>query len=194
MNASDPLLYHLEWDVALEVLFTIIVLSFLVERALSLLFEHRLYDSKFGGKGLSEPIALVVSVLVARHCEFDALAILMRLSENHWLGYLVTGGIVAGGSKASIKLFHDLLDIRSTYDRRKEELMQQGMTRKQAAEQAARETRTTKETKQEQDVANQTNERAKTKGTTNQSAKRTDPATEQPSDNDGTQQATKDPA
>jgi hypothetical protein len=37
----DPNLYHLDWERTLEVLATIIVLAFVVERALSLLFENR---------------------------------------------------------------------------------------------------------------------------------------------------------
>ena len=30
---------------------------------------------------------------------------------------LLTAGVVAGGSKASVKLFHDVLDVRSTAER-----------------------------------------------------------------------------
>ena len=129
----EPLLYELEWDMALEVLFTLVLLSFFVERALSLLFEHPAYDARFGGKGLTEFIAVVVSVLVVRYVDFDALAVLMRRDGNDWLGFVITGAIVAGGSKGSIKLFHDLLDVRSGYMRRKAELMKHGADRETAA-------------------------------------------------------------
>jgi hypothetical protein len=37
--------------------------------------------------------------------------------ETTWWGYLVTAAVVAGGSKASIKLFHDLLQVKSTAQR-----------------------------------------------------------------------------
>ncbi len=136
----EPLLYHLEWDVALEVLFTIIVLSFFAERALSLVFEHRLYVAWFDGWGLKEFIAFAVSYFVVRYCEFDALAILLRREEAETFGYVVTGAIVAGGSKASIKLFHDLMDARSSYSKRVEELKKQGATQMEAVKQASVET------------------------------------------------------
>lgn len=38
----DPALFRIDWEVLAEVLATIIVLSFFVERALSIVFEHRL--------------------------------------------------------------------------------------------------------------------------------------------------------
>lgn len=125
----EPLLFQLEWDVALEVLFTIVLLSSFVERALSLVFEYRWYDANLGGKGVTEVIALVFSVLVVSYVDFDALAIIMRRDGNDWLGFIVTGAIVAGGSKASIKLFHDLLNVRSSYMRQRNELMAKGVDR-----------------------------------------------------------------
>lgn len=117
----DPLFFHLEWDVLVEVLFAIIVLSFFVERSLSLVFEHRFYLRFAKNLGLKEPIALIASVVVARYCEFDALSILLRREENDLLGYVVTGAVIAGGSKASIKLFHDVFKAKSsTYDKVKQ--------------------------------------------------------------------------
>jgi hypothetical protein len=136
----EPMLFRLEWDVTLEVLFTVSGLAFFSERALSLLFEHRRYETRFGGRGPSELIAYAVSVLIVWYCEFDALAILMQHEANAWPGYLITGAMVAGGSKASINLFHDLLDVRSTYERRKQTLINAGATRKVASEMAAHDT------------------------------------------------------
>jgi len=130
----EPLLYHLEWDVALEVLFTIILLSFFLERALSVIFEHRLFVKWLDGRGIKEIVAVVASIGAIRYCEFDALAILMRLESNSWIGYAITGAIVAGGSKASIKLFHDLLNARGSYSRAVVQYMQEGRTRDEALE------------------------------------------------------------
>mgnify|MGYP006280759889 FL=1 len=39
----DPNLFHIDFEQLMEVLLTIIVLSFLVERALSILFESRTF-------------------------------------------------------------------------------------------------------------------------------------------------------
>jgi hypothetical protein len=61
----DPLFVHPVWDVLVEVLFAIIVLSFFVERSLSLVVVHR-FDLLFAKDlTLKEPIALVASIFVA---------------------------------------------------------------------------------------------------------------------------------
>lgn len=133
----EPLLFQLEWDIALEVLATIVLLSFFVERALALIFENKAYDVPFGGTGLSEIIALVLAVSVVRYCKFDALAIIMGRESSTWLGYIITGAIVAGGSKGSIKLFHDVLGWRSSYLKQKDQLIKSGLPRKEAAAMAA---------------------------------------------------------
>lgn len=109
----DPSLFRIDWAILSEALAAIIVLSFFVERALSLVFEHKLYLDRLKDKGLKEPIALALSYAVVSGWNFDALAVIMRSDENTMLGYLLTAAIVAGGSKASIKLFHDLLDVKS---------------------------------------------------------------------------------
>jgi len=67
--------------------------------------------------------------------DFDALAILFKLKAGTWPGYLVTAGIVAGGSKASIKLFQDLWDVKSSARRQKDEIkkIQRGAQLKEVA-------------------------------------------------------------
>lgn len=109
----DPSLFRIDWAVLAEAMAVIIVLSFFVERALSLVFEHRLYVRHLNDTGLKEPIALALSYAVVSGWQFDALAVILRADENTWWGYLITAAIVAGGSKASIKLFHDLLKVKS---------------------------------------------------------------------------------
>jgi hypothetical protein len=54
-----------------------------------------------------------VSLAIVRYWNFDALGIVFHADVTTWWGYLVTAAIVAGGSKASIKLFHDLLQVKS---------------------------------------------------------------------------------
>lgn len=110
----DPTLFRIDWDVLAEVLVTVIVLSFFIERALAIVLEHRLYVNHLKEKGLTEVIAFAVSFLVVRYWQFDALSILLRADEASLLGYIITAGIIAGGSKASIKLFHDLLKVKSS--------------------------------------------------------------------------------
>jgi hypothetical protein len=128
------MLFHLEWDILAEVLFTIIALSFFVERALSLVFEHRLYLRHAKDLGLKEPIALLVAFLVARYCDFDALSILLRRESNDTFGFLITGAVIAGGSKASIKLFHDLIKAKSSTLDKVQTLEAQGLSSRKAVE------------------------------------------------------------
>lgn len=110
----DPALFRIDWEVLAEVLATITVLSFFVERALSIVFEHRLFVKSLDEKGLKEPIALIASFLVVKLWNFDALSIVLNSDKTSWLGYLITAAVISGGSKASIKLFHDVLKTKST--------------------------------------------------------------------------------
>ena len=122
-SSLDPNLFAIKWDVVAEILVTIIVLSFFVERALSLLFESRwflgietLREGK--GKGSFKPlIAFGASAALCVLWHFDALSIIVTQESSTLFGCLLTGGVIAGGSKASIKLFHDVMDVRSTTSR-----------------------------------------------------------------------------
>lgn len=110
----DPNLFHLDWERTGEVLATIVVLSFLLERALAPLFEHRSFLKRFASKGVKEIIALVVCVGICLYWRFDAFSMVILTEQTSPLGAALTGAIVAGGSKASVKLFHDVLNVRSS--------------------------------------------------------------------------------
>jgi hypothetical protein len=109
----DPSAFRIDWEVLTEVLVSIIVLAFFIERALSLVFEHRWFVAKFRKSGFKEPIAFVVSLAIVRYWNFDALGVVFHADVATWWGYLVTAAVVAGGSKASIKLFQDLMKVKS---------------------------------------------------------------------------------
>lgn len=49
---EDPSLFRMDWEVLAEVLATIVVLSFFIERALSLLFRAPLLRQNLAQKGL----------------------------------------------------------------------------------------------------------------------------------------------
>lgn len=119
----DPIQFRIDWELLAEVLITIIVLAFFVERALSIVVENKLFvNSRLDGNGIKEVLSFVLSLAVVRLVDFDALAILFKMDAPRWPGYLVTAGIVAGGSKASIKLFQDLMDLKSSARRQKDEI------------------------------------------------------------------------
>jgi hypothetical protein len=132
----DPNLFFLDFERVSEVLLTILVLALLVERALALVFESRVFIERVaytvkreGGQeqgaitdaqprngGLKELIALGVSFYVCWWWDFDALSILLPVSHSTMtlLGELLTAMIVAGGSKGAAKLFTDWMGIKST--------------------------------------------------------------------------------
>ncbi len=116
----DPNLFHVDGERLVEVLFTIVVLSFFVERALSLLFGSRFFIKRFEGKSLKELIAFGVSAAICWQWQFDALSIILVQEKMSIYGEVITGAIIAGGTKGSLKLFRDVLDIKSNAEREKD--------------------------------------------------------------------------
>jgi len=110
----DPNLFHLDWDRLFEVLAAVVVLSFLLERVLAILFEHRLFIKVFDQKGIKEPIAFALALVVCRRWNFDAMSMTILADHTSFLGEAITAGVIAGGSKASVKLFRDVWKIKST--------------------------------------------------------------------------------
>ena len=70
----DPNLFHLDWERVGEVLTAIIVLAFVLERALAVLFESRLFVKRFEGKGVKEWVAAAVRKNGALRCRCAARA------------------------------------------------------------------------------------------------------------------------
>jgi len=95
-----------------------------VERALSLFFGSRFYIKKAESKGLKEIIAFILSTLICWRWQFDALSIMLVQEKMTIYGEIITGAVIAGGSKASIKLFHDILDVKSSAEREREKTAQ----------------------------------------------------------------------
>lgn len=101
------------WDQVLRTLTLIVLIAFFLERALSLVFENRLFVQRWENKGVKEPIAYVLAIVICATFGFDALSALLGRTSTV-VGYLITAGVIAGGSKAAVKLFRDVLDLKST--------------------------------------------------------------------------------
>ncbi|MHC4728436.1 MAG: hypothetical protein ACYS17_14540 [Planctomycetota bacterium] len=71
---------------------------------------------------LKEFIVLVLSLVICWVWKFDAVSIIMLSESTQLAGIIVTAAVVAGGSKASIALFHDLLKVRSSANEQKKNL------------------------------------------------------------------------
>ena len=63
--------------------------------------------------GLKEPIAFVVALVVCIYWDFDLVSVVLTSETTSLLGQIITAGVIAGGSKASVKLFHDVMNVRS---------------------------------------------------------------------------------
>lgn len=143
MEALTPDLFHVDYGRLLETLITIIVLSFLIERIISFIFENRLFidwveerkaepeekdedgniikeavPAKPKKKGVRELIALIFSIGVCFYLNFDGFTIIFQSNdEMTTLGIILTGFIIAGGSKASLALFKDLMGVMSSAEK-----------------------------------------------------------------------------
>jgi len=156
----DPNLFHMDYERLFEVLVTIVVLFFFIERALSVIFEsrlfvewnevHKLIDYESDGNvkvnttvmnasdddttppppakppsgkkrdDIKELIALIVSITTCAVVQFDALTIILAIGDQmtHY-GIALTGAIIAGGSKASMALFKDVMNFMSTAEKQR---------------------------------------------------------------------------
>ena len=110
----DPNLFHVDWERVIEVLSVIVILSFLLERALAPFFESRLFIGRFKERGLKEIIAVILGAIICIVWQFDAISVIVLKDEMTIFGEILTGAVIAGGSKASIKLFRDMMGFKST--------------------------------------------------------------------------------
>lgn len=109
----DPNLYYLDWERVAEVLAGIVLMAFVLERALALPFETHYFINRAQGKNLKELIAFVIAVLVCWYWDLDAISIIFPKERTTFLGIVVTGAVVAGGSKGAIKLFKNTMGFMS---------------------------------------------------------------------------------
>ena len=132
--AVDPNAFAVPWAVIFEALALVIVLAFVLERCLALVFESKFFihfsqnqEAKPVPKGdYKAPIAFVLAVLTCLLYQIDIVAALMSHSHPSVFGAVISGGLVAGGSKASIKLFRDILGVYSNeYAKAKDFVAQQ---------------------------------------------------------------------
>lgn len=118
----DPLLFGVSGEVIAEVLGTIVVLAMIVERSFAPIFEWRVVLDKIQDKGIKEPVVLIASIAIVYLYKFDAMAVIFSQEKPSMVGYLITAGVIAGGSKGSVKLFRDVLGWKSTAQKEQEEV------------------------------------------------------------------------
>ncbi len=94
-----PERFAIDSEQLLNVMLVIVLLSFLLARALAVVFENRWFVERFDSKGVKEPISVLVAFAVCRYWDFDAVSVILPRDRTHFLGHLLTAGIIAGGSK-----------------------------------------------------------------------------------------------
>ena len=114
----------------LAALFIVVVLSFIIERALAIVFELPPIDEKIRfvpnpnnparPRSIKGYIACAASVAICIAYDFDLLKVIFETEEATTdetedtfvsIGMILTGLVVAGGSQASVKLFQDVLGV-----------------------------------------------------------------------------------
>lgn len=100
------------------------VLSFFIERALALIFEHAWYKRHLSKKsGIKEIIAFVSAFGICKFWSFDAYAMIFASEKVSQMGFVLTALVIAGGSKGSLALFRDVLQIGKEANRSKKEII-----------------------------------------------------------------------
>lgn len=88
---------------------TLVIMAFLLERALALVFDHDWFRKIPECSRYKPIIAFAVSWIVCWFYSFDVLAALLEPEGVTWVGTLITAGILAGGSAAAVQLVQQIL-------------------------------------------------------------------------------------
>ena len=116
----DPNLFAVDMKRVLDIVLLIALLAIFVERALALFFESRLLTELISGRGVKELLAFGVCFGICLNWDFDAISALMPGESTQLLGHALTGAVIAGGSKGSIRLFH-ALGVMSSAERERQQ-------------------------------------------------------------------------
>ena len=103
-------------DVVFKIVWIMAVLAFFIERALAVLFEHRLWlklEDKFHLKGLKEIIAIAFAYNLCVWSGFDGLSLMFQKVSSRY-SLILSALVIAGGSKGAVKLMQGYLGIKKT--------------------------------------------------------------------------------
>lgn len=89
-------------------LLTLVILAFLIERGLAIVFDHPWFEKFLEGKGFKPIMAFSVSYFICWYYDFDVIAALMEPGAITTPGLIITAAIVAGGSAAAMQLVQNI--------------------------------------------------------------------------------------
>jgi hypothetical protein len=109
-------------------LFVAVLLSFVIERALAVIFDIPAVDKwlKLRGSSLKGIVAAALAVTICIVGDLDVVSKMLEYGGSEpnaagLLGNIVTGVFIAGGSQASVKLFQDILGFSKEHRDRLDE-------------------------------------------------------------------------
>ncbi len=99
----------------LGVLFTIVILAMVLERALSIVFEWGVWDKCLAEYSLRAPLTLIASYAICSYMKLDILLTIAKRPPADFrlisIGTFVTAATIAGGSKGAVSLFQNVLNF-----------------------------------------------------------------------------------
>ena len=101
-------------DEVFKIVWVVTVLAFMIERALAILFEHRLWirmEERLHLKGMKELVAIALAYNLSAWASFDAPALMFHKESGRY-SMLITALVIAGGSKGAVKLMQGYMGIR----------------------------------------------------------------------------------
>lgn len=98
-------------SIIFDSLMLLTILSILIERSLALVFEQKYIARFLKHKGLKEIIAFCICFSVCKLWNIDVISSMTSTEGTKMLGFILTAAAIAGGSKASIKLFQDVIGV-----------------------------------------------------------------------------------
>jgi len=104
----------LSWDAVFAALAQVCVIAILLERALAIVFEQKLFVERLQGKGIKELLAVIVSFAVCKTWGLDVFGAVLSHPDTHKLGTYLTALTIAGGSKVPATLFTQVWNVQSS--------------------------------------------------------------------------------
>jgi hypothetical protein len=74
---------------------------------------------------IKEFVAFTLALIICLTWDFDAVSMIILSDQSHLPGKVVTAAVIAGGSKASVKLFQDIMGIRSAASQERKQIKEQ---------------------------------------------------------------------
>jgi len=94
-----------------EAVVVLFFIALILERAMAVLFEWRIWKNHFNNMGLKTPVAVLASWGICSVYQFDFFSMAFG-EESHRIGVIITALFVAGGSKVVMGAIQKMLEAK----------------------------------------------------------------------------------